>query len=470
MAILHTCFLRALLCSPLPLLIFFSWYNVEAYGGAINCSSPLKGFNHSGKLQLIDKYGPCSPLSTQGKTIPRLQEIFLLDELRVRSIHSLINNQQHPLGDSKATVLPTKSGVALGTGNYIVSIGLGTPKQDFMVAMDTGSDLTWIQCQPCPNSPTCYEQSGPTFDPSKSSSYSGITCGSAECSHVYSATFYSPPCNSACIYEAHYGDQSFSIGLFGRETLTLTPSDVFSSFQFGCGQKNSLINGVTVAGILGLARNQVSLVSQTASTYGKIFSYCLPRSESSIGYLAFGDQTSETSSAVNYTQLIPNPDGYPNFYFVQLIGISVEGQRLAIDPSVFTTPGTIIDSGTVVTRLPPSAYDALRSAFRQVMSESNYPLAPPISPYDTCYDLSGYNIDTVNVPSIVLHFDGDTDLQVDPFSGALAVLSESQACLAFAANRDDSQMVIFGNRQQRTFEVIYDVPGQRLGFAVGTCN
>ncbi|XP_010266605.1 PREDICTED: aspartyl protease family protein At5g10770-like [Nelumbo nucifera] len=470
MAILHTCFLRALLCSPLPLLIFFSWYNVEAYGGAINCSSPLKGFNHSGKLQLIDKYGPCSPLSTQGKTIPRLQEIFLLDELRVRSIHSLINNQQHPLGDSKATVLPTKSGVALGTGNYIVSIGLGTPKQDFMVAMDTGSDLTWIQCQPCPNSPTCYEQSGPTFDPSKSSSYSGITCGSAECSHVYSATFYSPPCNSACIYEARYGDQSFSIGLFGRETLTLTPSDVFPGFQFGCGQNNSL-NGAAVAGLLGLGRTPVSLVSQTASTYGKIFSYCLPRSKSSIGYLAFGDQTSATSSSnVNYTQLIPNPDGYPNFYYVSLIGISVEGQRLAIDPSVFTTPGTIIDSGTVVTRLPPSAYDALRSAFRQVMSESNYPLAPPISPYDTCYDLSGYNIDTVNVPSIVLHFDGDTDLQVDPFSGALAVLSESQACLAFAANRDDSQMVIFGNRQQRTFEVIYDVPGQRLGFAVGTCN
>ncbi|MFS7968577.1 putative aspartic peptidase A1 family, aspartic peptidase domain superfamily, xylanase inhibitor [Helianthus anomalus] len=55
---------------------------------------------------------------------------------------------------------------------------------------------------------------------------------------------------------------------------------------------------------------------------------------------------------------------------------------------VFKTSGMIIDSGTVITRLPPTAYSAPRDKFREGMSK--YPLTNPLDIFDTCYDLSNF--------------------------------------------------------------------------------
>ena len=59
---------------------------------------------------------------------------------------------------------------------------------------------------------------------------------------------------------------------------------------------------------------------------------------------------------------------YPNFrphYNLDLRSISVGGQVLSIDPSVFSTSsnqGTIVDSGTTLAYLADEAYDAFVSA------------------------------------------------------------------------------------------------------------
>nr|DAD36399.1 TPA_asm: hypothetical protein HUJ06_007040 [Nelumbo nucifera] len=459
-----TSLLRFILSSSTILLLFLSccWYKIEAHGEEMievevnsflpetTCMSSQKGSDYyRNKLQLVDKHGPCSPL---GKKNLSIEEILLEDQLRVRSIHSMIGKQFSPR-DYKAKI-PTKAGYSLKTGNFIVNIGLGTPKKYFWVSIDTGSSLTWIRCQPCSN---C---SAPTFNPSKSSSYSSISCTSPDCSQLGSNKYNSPQCTN-CMYQIHYADTDFSIGNFGREKLTLTSSDVVPSFQFGCGLRNSL--GDSTSGLLGLGPKQVSLVSQTAAKFGKVFSYCFPRSASSTGYLAFGNQTGATSSGVKYTQMRAL-SRLPDNYFVLLMGISVNGQRLNISSSAFTDPGTIIDSGSLVTHLPRSAYNILRAAFQRAMS--NYPSAPPTRTLDTCYNLSRNR--TVNVPAITLHFEGGTDIQLDPFSGVLFKISAVQYCLAFAPNRDLVDQTIIGNLQQRTYEVIYDVPRGRLGFrAVG---
>src|SRR5438105_1675901 len=55
-----------------------------------------------------------------------------------------------------------------GFGEFMVPIQLGTPPQEASIIIDTGSDLTWIQSQPCNK---CYTQADPIFDPSKSSTY-----------------------------------------------------------------------------------------------------------------------------------------------------------------------------------------------------------------------------------------------------------------------------------------------------------
>ncbi|XP_043725774.1 aspartyl protease family protein At5g10770-like [Telopea speciosissima] len=412
-------------------------------------------------LQVTHKYGPCSLLKEGKSKTPSLSQILSNDQTRVKSINSKLSNQQSSVADS-TVIIPANSGDSLGTGNYIVMIGFGTPEQNFILEFDTGSDLTWIQCLPC-NSSNCYPQQDPYFNSSASSTYSNISCGSNACSQLQSAGYAQSSCTTNCLYQVTYGDGSTSQGDFVTDTLTLSSSDLFSNFEFGCGHNTNGLFGTT-DGLLGLGRRPFSTVSQTATIYGKNFSYCLPSSTSSTGFLAFGSQASSSSSNAQYTPLLTSLN-YASFYFLNMTGISVGGQTLSIAESVFTTSGTIIDSGTVITRLAPTAYSALSSAFRQAML--NYPSAPPYSLFDTCYDFSGYS--TVTVPTIVLHFLGGTDLNVD-VSGILIQASSTQFCLAFVGNSLPTDFGILGNMQQHTFEVVYNVAGGKLGFGAGACS
>lgn len=360
---------------------------------------------------------------------------------------------------SKATNLPAKSGATIGTGNYIVNIGLGTPQKTLSLVFDTGSDLTWTQCQPCAR--FCYKQQDPIFDPSSSTSYANITCTSSQCSALSSATGNKPGCSTTtCVYGIQYGDQSFSVGFFSKEKLTLTPTDVFDNFLFGCGQNNRGLFGNT-AGLLGLGRDSLSLVSQTSQKYGKVFSYCLPTKSGSNGHLTFGK--SGVPSRAQYTPLTNTQKG--TFYFVDILGISVGGTQLSISQSIFKTAGTIVDSGTVITRLPPTAYNAMKTAFKQQMTK--YPSAPAVSILDTCYDFS--NFTTVQIPKIAFTFGGNVKVDL-PVQDILVAASQSAVCLAFAGNGDDSDTGIYGNIQQQTFEVIYDVAGGKLGFGLNGCS
>lgn len=125
----------------------------------------------------------------------------------------------------------------------------------------------------------------------------------------------------------------------------------------------------------------------------------------------------------------------------------------------------IIDSGTVITRLPPTAYAAMRASFRKQME--SYPLTSGQSILDTCYDLSQYS--SVSIPRISFFFAGGVEVPLTA-SGILFGTSLSQVCLAFAANSDVSDVGIFGNLQQQTLEVAYDVAAGKLGFGTAGCS
>ncbi|KAL4269590.1 hypothetical protein GQ457_07G043880 [Hibiscus cannabinus] len=427
------------------------------------CTSATKALDKKSSLQVVHKHGPCSQLYQDKANIPTHAQILLQDEARVKSIRSKLAEdlgRSTNLDQTDATSLPAKDGSVVGTGNYVVTVGLGTPKKDLTLIFDTGSDITWTQCQPCARS--CYKQQDPIFNPSLSSTYSNISCTSSTCSSLTSATGNTPGCAStACVYGIQYGDQSFSVGIFAKDKLTLTPTDVFDDFLFGCGQNNQGLFG-RAAGLIGLGRDKLSLTSQTAAKYNKFFSYCLPSSSSSTGFLSFGN--GGVSKSVEFTTLSTISQS-SSFYGINIIGISVGGQKLPISASVFTAGGAIIDSGTVITRLPPTAYSALRSEFRKLMSQ--YPMAQPVSILDTCYDFS--NFSSVTVPVISFNFSGSVEVQLDA-SGVLYVNSISQVCLAFAGNSNDTDLGIFGNTQQKTLQVVYDGAGGKLGFATGGCT
>ncbi|KAF3792337.1 ASPARTIC PROTEASE IN GUARD CELL 1 protein [Nymphaea thermarum] len=419
-----------------------------------------------GALKLVHRHGPCSPFSASAANGSQLTltEILQQDQSRVQWIHSRASSSpsynkqvQDPFQAEATAQLPARPGASLSTGNYIVTVGLGTPKQAFNLIFDTGSDLTWVQCEPCIS---CYPQQGPRFNPAFSSTYQRVACTAPECAQAKLESGLNQCSASLCIYGLVYGDNSNTVGQLSRDTLTLTGSDVLPGFTFGCGLKNQGLFGMA-GGLLGLGRTQLSVVSQARNKYGGVFSYCLPTSNS-VGHLTFGPDPSSFSST-RFTPLLPNS----KFYVVPLTGISVAGRLLPLSPSAFGSQGTILDSGTVITRLPPAAYSALRSAFRAFMAQRKYPLAPAASLLDTCYDLSRYT--AVQIPGIAFHFQGGADLVLN-VANILVISSQSQVCLAFAGNTNAADPGIIGNWQQKTTLLVHDIPHSKIGFVQGACT
>ncbi|CAL9196383.1 unnamed protein product [Musa hybrid cultivar] len=422
------------------------------------CSSNkgVHGVSHNEtSLTVVHRHGPCSPFDLHHQLSHK--QILDHDQSRVDSLHGRVSTapkQDQQLDALAASSIPAHSGISLGTGNYVVIVGFGTPKRDQTVIFDTGSDVTWIQCQPCVV--TCYQQQDPIFDPSQSSTYLNISCSSAYCTDLGASGCSS----STCVYGVQYGDNSYTVGFYAEDTLWLTPYDVIPNFRFGCGERNDGLFG-KAAGLIGLGRDKPSFVSQTYQRYGGVFTYCLPPTSSSTGYLRFGG--GYPSSDLRFTPMLSGASS-PTFYYLTLTAISVGGQQLLVPPTVFSVAGTVIDSGTVITRLPPTAYSALRSAFRQEMTA--YKSAPALSILDTCYDLSG--LDKVTVPEVALHLGGGATIHLD-ITGILYIASLSQACLGFAANRADTDLGIIGNVQQRGLDVVYDVSKHVIGFGPGGC-
>ncbi|KAJ0265940.1 Aspartyl protease AED1 [Hirschfeldia incana] len=431
-----------------------------------SCVLSPRASNTKSWLHVVHRHGPCSSLSSKkARTSPDHDEILRLDQARVKSIHSKLSKLStltapDRVSQSQSTDLEARDGSTLGSGNYIVTVGIGTPKHDLSLVFDTGSDLTWTQCQPCGKNGTCYPQEEPIFNPSSSTSYSNVSCSSPVCDSFTSKGHNKKCSASNCIYGVGYGDGSFTVGFLAEEKFTLN-SDVLDGVKFGCGQNNQgLFNGA--AGLLGLGRGTFSFPSQTVTKYNNTFSYCLPSSADYTGHLTFGS-SGGLSNSVKYTPISKVRD-IASFYGLDIVGITVAGKELDIPATVFSTAGAIIDSGTVITRLPPKAYAVLRTVFKENMS--NYTSTMGHSILDTCYNFTG--VESVEIPKVSFSFEGGADVEVDS-KGILYVFDVSEVCLAFAGNGDDGDVAIFGNVQQKTIQVVYDGAGGRVGFAPDGC-
>ncbi|CAL5082028.1 unnamed protein product [Urochloa decumbens] len=419
------------------------------------CTSPAASPNSS-TLRVVHRHGPCSALRSRGDP-PSHAQILARDSERLDAIQRKAGRAKPTkLGGANVT-LQARWGKPLGTSNYYISVGLGTPARDLTVEIDTGSGQSWVQCEPCDD---CYAQHDPLFDPAKSSTYAAVTCGAQECRQFGTQqNCTSSEDDDRCPYALTYGDNSRSTGNLARDTLALAPGTTLPGFMFGCGHKDAGIFG-EVDGLFGLSRGMASLSSQLAAAKlgAAGFSYCLPSTSSAVGYLnlSFGGAADAVAAPANaqFTAMLTG-ELDASLYYLNLTGMTVAGRA----------GGTIIDSGTAFSRLPPRAYAALRSAFRRAMARYGYRRAPAPAPFDTCYDLAGHR--TVRVPAVALEFGDGAAVRLDP-RGVLYAWDEAflVACLAFAPDHD---LGVIGNVQQRTLAVVYDVGGAKIGFGAKGC-
>ncbi|OWM73718.1 hypothetical protein CDL15_Pgr026822 [Punica granatum] len=269
-------------------------------------------------------------------------------------------------------------------GLYYAKVQLGSPPRDFYVQIDTGSDVLWVSCRPCNG---CPESSGlhiplNFFDPGSSSTASPVSCSDQRCSlGIQSSDSGCSTQNNMCSYTFQYGDGSGTSGYYVSDLLnfdtivgnSLTANST-ARIVFGCSttQTGDLTKSDrAVDGIFGFGQQGLSVISQLASEgiAPKAFSHCLRGDGDGGGILVLGEIV---EPSIVYTPLVPSQCvlSSQRFYLgphynLNLQSISVNGQTLPIDPSVFATSngqGTIVDSGTTLAYVTDEVYNPLVNA------------------------------------------------------------------------------------------------------------
>ncbi|KAL6190279.1 hypothetical protein ACLB2K_036677 [Fragaria x ananassa] len=348
---------------------------------------------------------------------------------------------------------PVVSGTSQGSGEYFSRVGIGRPPSQVYVVLDTGSDVSWVQCAPCAD---CYQQVDPIFEPTSSASFAQLSCDAARCKSldVFECR------NNTCLYEVAYGDGSYTVGDFVTETISIG-GESLSDVAIGCGHNNEGLF-VGAAGLLGLGGGPLSFPSQLNATS---FSYCLV------------DRDSDSTSTLEFNTAMPhNAVTAPlrrnrqlnTFYYVGLTGISVGGEMLKIPANAFEIDesgngGIIIDSGTAVTRLQTETYDALRSAF--VNMTQGLESTSGVALFDACYDLS--KTESVDVPTLSFHFEDGKELPLPAKNYLIPVDSQGTFCFAFAPT--SGALSIIGNVQQQGTRVSFDIANSVVGLSADQC-
>eukprot|EP00268_Persea_americana_P037315 TRINITY_DN36961_c3_g1_i1.p1 TRINITY_DN36961_c3_g1~~TRINITY_DN36961_c3_g1_i1.p1 ORF type:complete len:471 (+),score=36.35 TRINITY_DN36961_c3_g1_i1:88-1500(+) len=349
------------------------------------------------------------------------------------------------------------SGMNEGSGEYFVRIGVGSPPRDQYMVIDSGSDIVWVQCRPCSQ---CYHQADPVFDPAASASFAGVACDSTLCGRLENAKCH----GGSCHYEVLYGDGSYTTGTLALETLTFGSTTV-TNVAIGCGHKNHGLF-VGASGLLGLGGGSMSFNGQLGGQTGGAFGYCLvTRGTMSSGSLSFGRGAVPVGAV--WIPLLRNPRA-PSFYYIGLAGLGVGGVTVPVPEAMFRLTelgdgGTVMDTGTAVTRFPNAAYQALRNAF--IAGTVGLPRASSVSIFDTCYDLSGFEL--VRVPTVSFYFSSGPVLTVPANNILIPVDEVGTYCFAFAPS--SSGLSIIGNIQQEGIQITFDAANGFVGFGPITC-
>ncbi|XP_008362656.2 aspartic proteinase CDR1-like [Malus domestica] len=424
-------------------------------------SSPkasVKGF----EVRLIHRDSPASPLYN-----PRATRADLIKSSGRRTIarqnyfNWLMSNKTWSRYSSSYVWAP----IDQSPGDYIMRFKVGTPEVETFGVFDTGSHLTWLQCEPCEQ---CFSQTITIYNPASSQSYEKAMCGSVVCNTASGARCPNP--KGECKYEINYMDGSFTEGDVATETITLEDDGLSGSISLqniiiGCGHSNvDTTAGYPAPGIVGLSRQPSSLVSQIPLHR---VSYCIPsKYKGNHSSVRFGS-AAVIKEEETQTSLL---SGQYGLYQLSLEGISIDGTLLNISRSVFDMTGdrggVFMDSATTFTLLAFDAFIEFKLGMMNALSDFK-PVTDVDGLFPLCYDYhSGFRLDIT--PEIVFHFTG-LDFPLGD-ENTWIMNSEGNLCLAMGLNEGSSDYTIFGMYQQQNVNVGYDLDNNIVSLKYGDCE
>ncbi|KAL8050323.1 hypothetical protein ABFX02_06G075600 [Erythranthe guttata] len=396
-------------------------------------------------------------------------------------LSSLILPLKAKLTQSPAVTTPNKLSFHHNV-TLTVTLAVGSPPQQVTMVLDTGSELSWLNCKKTPTTPS-------SFAPHLSTSYRPIPCSSPTCTTKTRDFTLPVSCdpNKLCHAILSYADASSVEGNLASDTYRFDNSVTLPGMVFGCMDSGSSSNpeeDAKTTGLIGMNRGSLSLVSQMGS---RQFSYCISGTDSS-GVLLFGEANLPWLKPLNYTPMIQISTPLPYFdrvaYTVQLEGIRVAGTVLPLPKSIFepdhTGAGqTMVDSGTQFTFLLGPVYTSLKNEFLRQTKGILRPLGDPNFVFqgamDLCYRVELTRAVLPQLPSVNLLFRGvEMSVAGEKLLYKVPGLtrgSDSVYCFTFG-NSDllGVEAYVIGHHHQQNMWVEFDLARSRVGLAEVRCD
>ncbi|GAB1209415.1 hypothetical protein APSETT445_008189 [Aspergillus pseudonomiae] len=243
---------------------------------------------------------------------------------------------------------------------YILNLTLGTPAQQFAVALDTGSSDLWVNVA---NSSYCSSRGNPCkpfglYDPDASSTYKNLDVD----------------------FNATYGDGTNAYGYYATDKLGLGDIHV-DDMQFGVAESTTITQG-----IVGVAYDTLTNeAAHEGKTYANLpqalvnsgaikspaYSLWLNDPAASRGSILFGGVNKAMYKGDLQTIPIVRTLGEYSYLAVTLTGVSVEHGKESDDYSSQLPIVVLLDSGTTLTYLPNSLADSLYKKFNATFLEDD---------------------------------------------------------------------------------------------------
>lgn len=351
----------------------------------------------------------------------------------------------------------------------IVSLPIGTPPQAQQMVLDTGSQLSWIQCH--------NKTPRTSFDPSLSSSFSILPCNHPICKPRVPDFTLPTTCdqNRLCHYSYFYADGTLAEGNLVREKITFSRYQSTPPITLGCAAASA-----DAEGILGMNLGRLSFASQAKISK---FSYCTPARQNNAKIKptgAFYLGQNPYSKTFKYVDILTFPKNQhsPNFdpfaYTIGMNGIRIGGKRLNISPSVFRPDAggsgqTLIDSGTEYTYLVDAAYNKIKEEIIRIAGSRLKKGYVYRGSLDLCFNGNSMEIGRL-IGNMVFELDKGVELVIGK-DKILDDVGRGISCLGIG--RSEGLGVpsnIIGNFHQQNQWVEFDVVNRRVGFGVADCS
>ncbi|KAE8774266.1 Aspartic proteinase Asp1 [Hordeum vulgare] len=368
---------------------------------------------------------------------------------------------------STAAVLPERQ--------YYTSINIGNPARPYFLDVDTGSALTWIQCDaPCTN---CTKGPHPLYKPAKENI---VPPRDSHCQELQGNQNYCDTCKQ-CDYEIAYADRSSSAGVLARDNMELITADgerENMDLVFGCAhdQQGKLLGSPASSdGILGLSNGAMSLPTQLAKQgiISNVFGHCIATDPSGSGYMFLGDDYVPRWGMT----WVPVRNGPEDVYSTVVQKVNYGGQELNVREQAGKLTQVIFDSGSSYTYFPHEIYTSLITSLEAVSPGFVRDESDQTLPFCMKPNFPVRSVDDVKQlhKPLLLHFSKTwlvipRTFEISP-ENYLIISDKGNVCLGVLDGTEigHSSTIVIGDVSLRGKLVAYDNDANQIGWTQSDC-